>query len=151
MGIRETLRAAGQPQLTLVGWRIGGVLCAMHAALAADQRVRNLALLTTPVDTDGSLYAHWLRRDSYDVDAVTEGLPAMPGAWIDVANKMMKPVTNFWTTYRQLWDDVQKSSLSSTMKRWLRARRCRARRRTAARRGDGGHGNLPVGGHRISP
>ncbi|MDP8908825.1 MAG: alpha/beta fold hydrolase [Chloroflexota bacterium] len=122
-GIRETLRAAGQPQLTLVGWCIGGVLCAMHAALATDRRVRNLVLLTTPVDTDGSLYAHWIRRDAFDVDALTEALPAIPGAGIDLANKMMKPVTNFWTTYRRLWDDVQagdaRRDAHQAMDKWI--------------------------------
>jgi polyhydroxyalkanoate synthase len=105
-GIRETLREAGQTELTLVGWCIGGVLCAMHAALEDDTPVRNLALLTTPIDTDGSLYAHWVRRESFDVEALTAGVPAVPGAAIDWANKMMKPVTNFWTTYRKLWEGV---------------------------------------------
>ncbi len=104
--IRETLRAAGQQELTLTGWCIGGVLCAMHATLERARHVRNLVLLTTPIDTDGSLYAHWVRRQSFDVDALTEALPVIPGAGIDWANKMMKPVTNFWTTYRKLWDDV---------------------------------------------
>lgn len=106
-GIRETLRAAGERELSLVGWCIGGVLCAMHAAHADQPHVRNLVLLTTPIDTDGSLYAHWVRRDSFDVDALTEALPSIPGAGIDWANKLMKPVTNLWTTYRKLWDDVQ--------------------------------------------
>jgi polyhydroxyalkanoate synthase len=105
-GIRETLRASGQQELTLLGWCIGGALCAMYAALEEARRVRNLVLLTTPVDTDGSLYAHWVRRDSFDVDGLTRALPAIPGAGIDWANKMMKPVTNVWTTYRKLWDDV---------------------------------------------
>ncbi len=45
-GIRETLRAAEQDELTLLGWCIGGTLCAMYAALHADGPVRNLALLT---------------------------------------------------------------------------------------------------------
>ena len=31
---------------------------------------------------------------------------AIPGGAIDFANKMMKPVTNYWTTYRKLWDGV---------------------------------------------
>jgi len=105
-GIRETLRAAGAESLTLVGWCIGGVLCAMHAAIERTPRVRNLVLLTTPIDTDGSLYAHWVRRDSFDVDALTQALPSVPGPAIDWANKAMKPVTNYWTTYRKLWDDV---------------------------------------------
>lgn len=106
-GVRETLRAAGHHQLTLLGWCIGGVLCAMHTALAQDAGVRNLVLLTTPIDTDGSLYAHWVGRASFDVDALTDAFPLVSGAGIDVVNKLMKPVTNFWTTYRKLWDDVQ--------------------------------------------
>jgi polyhydroxyalkanoate synthase len=122
-GIRETLRAARQEHVTLVGWCIGGVLCAMHAALTGDRRVRNLALLTTPIDTDGSLYAHWLRHDGFDVDALTEAVPAIPGAGIDLANKMMKPVTNFWTTYRKLWDDVQEGKARrdayQSMAKWI--------------------------------
>ena len=52
-GIRETLRAAGQEEVTLVGWCIGGALCAMYAAIEPEGPVRNLALLTTPVDTIG--------------------------------------------------------------------------------------------------
>ncbi|MDP8910315.1 MAG: alpha/beta fold hydrolase [Chloroflexota bacterium] len=103
--IRETLHASGEDELTLAGWCIGGVLCAMHAALDG-RGVRNLVLLTTPIDTDGSLYAHWVRRESFDVDALTDAVPTIPGAAIDWANKMMKPVTNFWTTYRKLWEDV---------------------------------------------
>jgi polyhydroxyalkanoate synthase len=104
--IRETLRASGEDEVSLLGWCIGGTLCAMHAALEPDTPARNLALLTTPIDTTGSLYAKWLRRDSFDPDLVADTLPAIPGATIDFANKLMKPVTNYWSTYRQLWDGV---------------------------------------------
>ena len=106
-GIRECLRAAGQEEVSLVGWCIGGSLCAMYAALEPDAPVRNVVLLTTPVDTTGSLYSTWVARDSFDVDAVADALPAIPGGGIDIANKMMKPVTNFWTTYKRLWDQVR--------------------------------------------
>jgi polyhydroxyalkanoate synthase subunit PhaC len=105
-GIRETLRAAGQDELSLVGWCIGGTLVAMHAAIEEHSPARNLVLLTTPVDTSGSLYGNWVARDSFDVDLVAEVLPSIPGAGIDWANKLMKPVTNWWTTYRQLWERV---------------------------------------------
>ncbi|MEA2427041.1 MAG: poly[(R)-3-hydroxyalkanoate] polymerase subunit PhaC [Thermoleophilaceae bacterium] len=104
--IRETLRASGEDEVSLLGWCIGGTLCAMHAALEPGTPARNLALLTTPIDTTGSLYAQWLRRDSFDPELVAETLPAIPGATIDFANKLMKPVTNYWSTYRQLWDGV---------------------------------------------
>jgi polyhydroxyalkanoate synthase len=105
-GIRETLRAADVDEVSLAGWCIGGTLCAMHAALEPDAPIRNMALLTTPIDTSETLYANWVGRESFDVDKVAEVHPAIPGAGVDWANKMMKPVTNYWTTYRKLWEGV---------------------------------------------
>ena len=78
--IRETLRASGAPQVTLLGWCIGATLCAMYAALMRDRAlpalptpaqsgphavdpVRNLILLTMPVDPTGSLYTDWVGGD----------------------------------------------------------------------------------------
>jgi polyhydroxyalkanoate synthase len=112
-GMRETLRASGQEELTLLGWCIGGALVAMHAAIDPASPARNLILLTTPVDTSGSLYGNWVGRESFDAELVAEVLPSIPGQGIDWANKMMKPVTNYWTTYRRLWDNV----LSGTPRR----------------------------------
>ena len=118
--LREVRRASGQEEVTLLGWCIGGTLSLLHCALEPATTVRNLVLLTTPIDTTGSLYATWVARDSFDVDRVADVYGAVPGRTVDWANKLMKPVTNYWTTYRRLW-------------------RAGARRRGAARRlpGDG--------------
>jgi polyhydroxyalkanoate synthase len=66
--VRETLRASGADELTLLGWCIGATLCAMYCGLdRGEQRtaVRNLALLTMPVDGRGSNYAAgWAIRSS---------------------------------------------------------------------------------------
>ena len=121
--MRETLRASGQEELSLLGWCIGGSLVAMHASLEPSGPARNLVLLTTPVDTSGSLYSNWVARDSFDPEFVTEVLPSVPGAGIDWANKMMKPVTNYWTTYRVLWQNVLKGEARreayQSMARWV--------------------------------
>ena len=103
-GIRETLRAADADEVTLLGWCIGGTLCAMHCALTRDTAVRNLVLLTTPVDTTDSRYGRWVARDTFDVDLVADAYPAIPGRMIDFANKLLKPRTNFWDTYANLWE-----------------------------------------------
>jgi poly[(R)-3-hydroxyalkanoate] polymerase subunit PhaC len=102
--VRETLLAAEQDELSLLGWCIGGTLSAMYCALNPDGPVRNALLLTTPIDPTGSLYASWLEH--VDVDAVADAMPSLPGAGVDWANKLMKPVTNYWTTYRRLWQNV---------------------------------------------
>jgi len=66
--------------------------------------VRNLVLLTTPIDTTDSRYGQWVARDSFDVDLVADAYPAIPGRMIDFANKLLKPKTNFWDTYANLWE-----------------------------------------------
>jgi polyhydroxyalkanoate synthase subunit PhaC len=102
--VRETLRAAGQEELTVLGWCIGGTLTAMYCALHPEGPVRNAVLLTTPIDPTGSLYQRWLA--DIDIDLVADNVPSIPGAGIDWANKLMKPVTNYVTTYRRLWQSV---------------------------------------------
>jgi polyhydroxyalkanoate synthase subunit PhaC len=95
----------------------------MHCGLHPDTPVRNLLLLTTPVDTSGSLYFNWTARDSFDVDHVAEVYGSVPGRSIDWANKMMKPVTNYWTTYRRLWqaiyDGESKPEAYQAMAKWV--------------------------------
>jgi len=121
--VRETRRAAGSEELSLVGWCIGATLCAMYAALHPDGPVRNLVLLTMPVDTSDSLYTTWVGRDSFDVDQVADTYPAVPGASIDWANKLMKPVTNYWATPRRLFDTVRSGTANRTayqsMAKWV--------------------------------
>jgi polyhydroxyalkanoate synthase len=107
--IRETLRASGAEELTLMGWCIGATLCAMYCGLdrgSEQTPVRNLVLLTMPVDGRGSTYARWVGDPEFDVDKVAEQWRVLPGQAIDFANKMLKPVTNFFTTYRRLAQGV---------------------------------------------
>jgi polyhydroxyalkanoate synthase len=120
--VRETLRAAAAEELSILGWCIGGTLAAMYAALERDA-LRNLILLTTPIDTATSRYGNWVARDSFDAATVTDVYPSVPGELIDFANKLLKPVTNHWTTYRRLWDDVSagndRRSAYQAMARWV--------------------------------
>jgi poly[(R)-3-hydroxyalkanoate] polymerase subunit PhaC len=122
-GIREVLRHSGVDELSLLAWCIGGTLCLLYGGVHPDNPVRNMVLLTTPVDTRGSLYEKWVGRDSFDVDYVSEGSKVVPGRAIDWANKMMKPVTNYWVTYRQLWDGVLNGTVRreayQSMARWI--------------------------------
>jgi polyhydroxyalkanoate synthase len=104
--VRETLRCADQEELTLLGWCIGGTLSAIYCALHPAGAVRNAILLTTPIDGSHSLYARWVGDDDFDVDLIADSYPAIPGAGVDWANKLMKPVTNYVTTYRQLFQGI---------------------------------------------
>ncbi|HTX11216.1 MAG TPA: alpha/beta fold hydrolase [Solirubrobacteraceae bacterium] len=129
--VRETLRAAGAQQLTLMGWCIGATLCAMYCGLdrgigsrpPGRAPIKNLVELTMPIDGRASNYAKWVGDDDFDVDTVAELWGSVPGGAIDFANKMLKPVTNFWTTYRRLWENVQEGTARreayQTMAKWV--------------------------------
>jgi polyhydroxyalkanoate synthase len=127
--VRETLRASGAEELSLMGWCIGATLCAMYCGLNRGGEpgervpVKNLALLTMPIDGRGSTYANWVGDESFDVETVSKLWGSVPGGAIDFANKMMKPVTNFWTTYRRLWEGVQEGSARreayQSMAKWV--------------------------------
>jgi polyhydroxyalkanoate synthase len=107
--IRETLRCSGADELTLLGWCMGATLCAMYCGLDRGHEqtaVRNLALLTMPIDGRDSTYAAWIGSDDFDAEWVASRWRVIPGAGIDFANKLLKPATNFWTTYRRLAQSV---------------------------------------------
>jgi polyhydroxyalkanoate synthase subunit PhaC len=111
--VRETLRASGEDELTLLGWCIGATLCAMYCGLdrgGEQTPVRNLALLTMPVDARASTYANWIGDPEFDVEQVAEQWRVVPGGAVDFANKMLKPVTNFFTIYRRLWQSIEEGT-----------------------------------------
>jgi polyhydroxyalkanoate synthase len=125
--IRETLRAAKSDEVSLIGWCLGATVCAMYCGL--DRRggpavpVRNLALLTMPIDGRDSTYAKWVGDPSFDIDGVAEHWHNIPGEAVDFANKMLKPVSNFFTTYRRLWENVEQGQVRreayQSMAKWV--------------------------------
>ncbi len=115
--------APDSDELSLVGWCIGGTLCAIYCALHPDSAVRNAVLLTTPIDPTDSLYARWVGSDDFDVDLIADSYESIPGAGVDWANKLMKPVTNYVTTYRRLLqgalDGKDQRVAYQTMAKWV--------------------------------
>jgi len=138
--VRETLRDSGSEELTLLGWCIGGTLCAMYCALHPEGPVRNAVLLTTPIDPSGSLYAKWVGGEDFDVDLIADSYAVVPGSGIDWANKLMKPVTNYLTTQRRLFMSVLEAGMYAPAPRPWRSGFQITRRSPPARTASGSHG-----------
>jgi polyhydroxyalkanoate synthase len=138
--IREALRASRAEELTLMGWCMGATLCAMYCGLdrstdAAPRDsghpdagagptptcIRNLVLLTTPFDGRPSTYAAWVR--DLDSERIAEQWRVVPGSAVDFANKLLKPVPNFFTSYRRLAQGVADRTLRrdahQSMAKWV--------------------------------
>ena len=107
-----------------MGWCIGATMCAMYcAAEGLGAPVRNLALLTMPVDGRCATYAAWVGNADFDAAGTAERWRVIPGSAIDIANKLLKPVTNYVTTYRRLaqgiLDGTARPEAYQSMAKWV--------------------------------
>jgi polyhydroxyalkanoate synthase len=82
----------------------------LYAALRGDDGLRNLILLTAPLDYSDKkaiTFARWVDERYFDVDKVLAAFGNMPGEMIDYGAKALKPVENYVGNYLKLWDNIE--------------------------------------------
>lgn len=107
--VRKIKAISGVEEFSLLGWCIGAILTTIYAAMRPDDGLRNLLLLTAPLDftnREGLTFARWTDERYYDVDKVLASFGNMPGEMIDYGAKALKPVENYITNYCKLWDGL---------------------------------------------
>jgi polyhydroxyalkanoate synthase len=107
--IRKIKAVSGSEQFSLLGWCIGAILTTIYAALRPDDGLKNLILLTAPLDfsdkTAGG-FVRWVNDQSFDPDKIIEAFGNVPGEMIDYGAKALKPVENYIGSYLTLWDNL---------------------------------------------
>jgi polyhydroxyalkanoate synthase len=104
---------------------MGGTMSAMYATLFPEKPLRNLILLTTPIDftqENLGLYGIWLDERHFNPDLLADAFGNIPGELIDAGNRMTKPVTNYIGTYVTMWERIlQGKPLGSwlAMNKWV--------------------------------
>lgn len=107
--IRKVKAITGAEEFSMLGWCIGAILTTIYAALRPDDGLRNLLLLTAPLDfsnRDGITFARWTDGRYFNVDRILDAFGNMPGEMIDSGAKALKPVENYVTNYCKLWDNL---------------------------------------------
>ncbi len=107
--IRKMKAISGSEEFSLLGWCIGAILTSIYSALRPDDGLRNLILLTAPLDfsnKQGMTFARWVDERYFDIDKVLGAFGNMPGEMIDYGAKALKPVENYITNYLKLWDNL---------------------------------------------
>jgi polyhydroxyalkanoate synthase len=123
--IRQVQMHSGSRDFSMLGWCIGATLCTIYAAMRPDDGLRNLVLLTAPLDfsdKNASPFNKWLDPRYFDIDALLGVTGNMPGEMIDWGNKMLKPVENFVGSYVRLWDNLDNESIVESwraMNHWV--------------------------------
>jgi polyhydroxyalkanoate synthase len=81
----------------------------MYAALRPASGLRNLLLLTAPLDFSdkqcGS-FVKWVDEKYLDVDKILAAYGNVPGEMLDYGAKALKPVENYISSYLRLWDNL---------------------------------------------
>lgn len=91
--IAAVVRDCGEPDVTLIGYCMGGMLSCMYAALHPGGAVKNLACFTTPVNGDGmELYKKWMSARSFDIDRLVRELGNIPGDFINGSIQALRPL-----------------------------------------------------------
>jgi len=107
--IRKVKALSGCGEFSLLGWCIGAIITTAYAAVLPDDGLRNLMLLTAPLDFSHRSelpFKRWVDEKYYDVDRVLETFGNMPGEMIDFGAKALKPVENFLTSNFKLIDNL---------------------------------------------
>lgn len=107
--IRKLKAVSGSEELSMLGWCIGAILTTMYAAMFPDDGIRNLILLTAPLDfTDPNCggFSKAIEEKNLDVDRLLAVYGNMPGEFLDYGAKALKPVENYVANYLRLWDNI---------------------------------------------
>jgi len=124
--IRKIKVLSGVEEVSVLGWCIGAILTTIYAALRPDDGLRNLILLTAPLDFSDKAhltFGRWTDEKYFDVDKVLALFGNMPPEMIDYGAKALKPVENYIGNYLKLWDNVDNPQVVESwhaMNTWVR-------------------------------
>jgi poly[(R)-3-hydroxyalkanoate] polymerase subunit PhaC len=106
----------------LLGYCMGGTMSAMFTALDPGP-VRTLTLMAAPIDfdRDDSLLKLWVQEQYFDVDRLVDTYGNCPGALLQNAFRVMKPVTNYYEKYLSFFENLDDGDYLENffaMERW---------------------------------
>jgi polyhydroxyalkanoate synthase len=123
--VRKVVRVSGADEISMLGYCLGATLTTIYAGLYPDAPVRNLILLTAPIDfsnpPEGSM-AMWLEEERLDVDRIIGTFGNVPGELIRFWAKLLKPAENFVGAYVNVWknlDDEKAVHGWQVINRWV--------------------------------
>ncbi len=91
--VDQVVEDSGEPELTLIGYCMGGLLSVCYSALNPDGPIKNLACFTTPINGDGMvLHKRWLTSDNFDIDRLIEELGNIPSELINASMQALRPL-----------------------------------------------------------
>lgn len=105
--IARIAQESGEPDVSLIGYCMGGMLSVMNAAVHPDGPIRNLVCFTTPLNAEGmGLYKTWVETEAFDIDRLVSELGIIPGDMINASIQALRPLQKR-ANQMQLLNNVQ--------------------------------------------
>ncbi|MDR6998348.1 class III poly(R)-hydroxyalkanoic acid synthase subunit PhaC [Neobacillus niacini] len=106
--VRKIMRKSDAKEVSILGYCMGGTITSIFSALHPELPIRNLVFMTTPFDFEETgLYGAMLDEQYFDIDKVVQTLGNIPPEMIDMGNKLLKPMANFYGPYVSLFDRAE--------------------------------------------
>jgi polyhydroxyalkanoate synthase len=91
--VDKVVETSGEPDVTMIGYCMGGMLSCMYAALNPRGAVKNLACFTTPINADGmTLYKQWADAKAFNIDRLIDELGIIPGDMVNASIQALRPL-----------------------------------------------------------
>jgi polyhydroxyalkanoate synthase subunit PhaC len=91
--VEKVLECSGEPDVTLIGYCMGGMLATMYTASSENPAIKNLACFTTPFNADGmALYKTWVEAGAVDIDRLIDELGNVPGDIVNQSIQALRPM-----------------------------------------------------------
>ncbi|MER1985336.1 MAG: class III poly(R)-hydroxyalkanoic acid synthase subunit PhaC [Solibacillus sp.] len=121
--VKKVLQTSGAKEISLLGYCMGGTMTATFVALHPHLPIRNLILLTSPIDfEDAGHYTNWLDKRYFNLDKLVDTLGNVPFELIDYGNKLLNPISNVYGPYITLADRIENEEFVlnwKLMQKWL--------------------------------
>lgn len=121
--IKKVLRTSEADEISLLGYCIGGTLTAISTALHPNLPIRNIIFLTSPFDfEDAGLFTKWVDERYFKLDQMVDTLNNIPAETIDLGNKLLKPIANYYGPYVSLADRIENEDFVKNwtlMQKWV--------------------------------
>ncbi|MCA9219023.1 MAG: alpha/beta fold hydrolase [Planctomycetales bacterium] len=108
--IRKLKTVAQTEAFSMLGWCLGALISTLYASLRPDDGLRNLILLTAPLDfsdREKGAFTRWTSHPAFNASRIVESFGNVPGEMIDAGAKMLKPVENYVGNLVSIWENLE--------------------------------------------
>lgn len=99
---RVAARLAGEDQVHLLGYCLGGVLSTMHVARRPERIASHVAIAAPLSFANAGILSNWTRAEGFDVNAIVDAFGNVPAGFLQASFHLLKPTLQLWKSVNLL-------------------------------------------------